>query len=58
MDMSIQNTLRLIHKMFQEGHTEQAQKLCLVYLPAGANQIDDLLEEISRLDKIILEGDQ
>jgi hypothetical protein len=58
MDMSIQNTFRLIHKMFQDGHTEQAEKLCLIYLPAGANQIDDLLEEIARLDKIILKGNQ
>ncbi len=58
MDRSIKNTLRLIHKMLQDGYTEQAQRLCLIYLPAGANYIDDLLEEIARLDKIILEGDQ
>lgn len=56
MDMSLQNTLRLIYRMFEDGHPEQAQKLALIYLPAAANVIDDLLEEIARLDKIILEG--
>lgn len=42
MTLSIQDTLRLIHKMIEEGHYEQAIHLCKRYIPEAINHIETL----------------
>ena len=46
MDMSLQNTLRLIYRMFDEGHPQEAEALAKRYLLPAADHIDALLTEL------------
>ena len=43
--LSIQDTLRLIHKMIEDGHYDQAIHLCKRYLPEAINRIETLEKE-------------
>lgn len=50
ISLSIQDTLRLINKMFKEGHTATAAKMAEAFIPQACERLDHLETELARYE--------
>lgn len=50
ISMSLQDTLRLINKMFAEGHTATASKMAQAFIPQVCERLDHLETELARYE--------
>jgi hypothetical protein len=48
--MSLQDTMRLIGKMFKEGHTNTASKMAEAFIPQVCERLDHLEAELARYE--------